>query len=154
MTLPTDPAPVPAPAPAPAAARLASPPVSSPLRRLLGPIAVVVIVVGAFRLFQHENQYEKMATSVTQAIVNNDMRPVERDFNALRRPQLEDRAKVGMLSDELNALGALKNVTETKTDVARAGYHTFEAHFQKSTWVEDMTLDGDGKIASFHVHAP
>ena len=101
-----------------------------------------------------ENHYEQLADRVTKAIVANDMRPVEGDFNALRRPQLENRAKVGELSDALNGLGAFKRTREDTSKDARPGYHHFSAEFGKATWVEDMALDADGKIASFHVHPP
>ena len=126
---------------------------SSLRQRQLFVIVVLVVTAVAFRLIvPHHSHYERLAASVTKAIIANDMRPVESDFNALRRPQLEDRAKVGQLSDELNALGAFKGVKETTPADARAGYHTFSASFDKATWSEDMTLDADGKIAAFHVH--
>jgi hypothetical protein len=123
----------------------------------LGPklFVVVVLIVTAlfFRLVvPHANRYERLADNVTKAILANDMRPVESDFNALRRPQLEDRVKVGQLSNDLNALGAFKGVKETTPSTAREGYHTFSASFERATWSEDMTLDADGKIAAFHVH--
>ena len=100
------------------------------------------------------NHNERLADRVTSAIVANDMRPVSKEFNAIVRPKLEDRASVGRLSDELNALGAFKGAHETTPHEAPAGKHTFSARFEKATWVEDMTLDQDGKIASFHVHRP
>lgn len=101
-----------------------------------------------------ENQNERLADRVTAAIVANDMRPVEKDFNALDRPKLESRANVGRLSDRLNALGTFKRTHETTPRDARAGYHTFVADFSKGTMVEDMTFDADGKIAGFHVRPP
>jgi hypothetical protein len=130
-------------------------PAPSALRRQLFVFAVVVVTAIVFRLVvPHHNSYERLAADVTKGIVANDMKPVEGDFNALRRPQLEDRAKVGQLSDQLNALGAFKGVKETTPSDASAGYHTFAATFDKATWNEDMTLDADGKIAAFHVHPP
>jgi hypothetical protein len=125
------------------------------LRGQLVFFVVLVVTAVAFRLIvPHHNRYEALATNVTRAIISNDMRPVESDFNALRRPQLENRAKVGQLSDDLNALGAFKGLKETTPSDARAGYHTFAARFEKATWDEDMLLDADGKIAAFHVHPP
>ena len=100
-----------------------------------------------------ENHYEQLADRVTKAIVANDMRPVEPDFNALRRPQLENRERVGRLSDDLRPLGAFKAVHEDTPKDAPAGFHHFQAQFEKATWVEDLTVDADGKIAAFHVHA-
>lgn len=98
-----------------------------------------------------ENADEKLADRVTQAIVNNDIRPVEKDFNALTRPKLT-RGAVGRLSDQLNALGKFERTHETTPPDQKNGRHTFDAVFEKATWHEDMTLDEDGKIAAFYVH--
>jgi hypothetical protein len=117
------------------------------------PVALAVIF-GALIVyyFSHrENRYEKLASDVTKAVAANDMRPVEKDFNALRRPQLEDRGKVGQLSDFVNADGTLKRVKEDTPADSKAGYHHFIAEFDKGNLSEDLTVDADGKIADFHV---
>jgi hypothetical protein len=101
-----------------------------------------------------ENHNEKTADTVTKAIMANDMRPVEPDFNAIVRPKLLNRAHVGELSDQLNALGALKTIHETTAKDAPQGEHTFDAVFARGTWKEVMTIDSDGKIASFYVRPP
>lgn len=98
-----------------------------------------------------ENANEKLADRVTQAIVNNDITPVEKDFNALTRPRLTHGA-VGRLSDQLNELGKFDRTHETTPKDVSNGRHTFDAVFEKATWHEEMTLDEDGKIASFYAH--
>lgn len=98
-----------------------------------------------------ENANEKLADRVTQAIINNDVKPVEQDFNALTRPKLT-RGAVGRLSDQLNALGKFQRTHETTPKDAASGRHVFEAVFDKATWHEDLTLDEDGKIAAYHIH--
>lgn len=98
-----------------------------------------------------ENANEKLAARVTQAIVDNDVKPVEKDFNALTRPKLT-RGAVGRLSDQLNALGKFERVHETTPKDASGGRHTFDAVFDKAAWREEMTLDEDGKIAAFYIH--
>jgi hypothetical protein len=98
-----------------------------------------------------ENDNEKLADRVTQAIVNNDIRPVEKDFNALTRPKLT-RGAVGRLSDQLNTLGKFDRTHETTPKDVSNGRHTFDAVFEKATWHEEMTLDEDGKIAAFFIH--
>jgi hypothetical protein len=118
------------------------------VRRFAFPVAAVLLLAGCFG----ENHYEKMADQVTKAIIANDMRPVEPDFNAIVRPKLLNRSRVGQLSDELNALGALKRIKENTPSGVQAGEHTFAVEFQKATWSEDMLIDADGKIAAFHVH--
>ena len=141
-----------APALAPSGTSLpaAPKPARSPLPLVI--VVAAVIALGWFFFHPRENSNEKLATEVTQAIVNNDMRPVEKDFNALRRPLLENRERVGRLSDTLVALGKLKSIKEDTPQGKPTDYHHFQATFERATWVEDMTLDGDGKISAFHVH--
>ncbi len=130
-----------------------NPPRSNPLP-MIGIAAIVVAVALALVFRPHPNHNEELATQVTQAIVKNDMTPVEKNFNAMVRPRLENRAAVGRLSDDLHGLGTFKDVKEDTPSGSPAGFHHFQAHFEKGTWVEDMTLDGDGKISGFHVRDP
>jgi hypothetical protein len=100
------------------------------------------------------NHYEQQANAVTKAIIANDMRPVEKDFNALVRPKLESHARVGALSDQLAALGTFKGTKEDTPSDAPPRAHKFAATFERGTWIECMTYDQDGKIASFDVLPP
>jgi len=121
-------------------------------RRIAIYTVVFLVVLFAVNRFLHRaNRYEHLADRVTTAIANNNMKPVEGEFNALRRPQLEDRGKVGRLSDFVNAEGAFKGVKEDTPAGSQAGYHHFIAHFAKGDLAEDLTVDADGKIADFHV---
>jgi hypothetical protein len=113
--------------------------------------ALLVCCVLALAACGGENENEKLAGRVTQAIVDNDVKPVEKDFNALTRPKLT-RGAVGRLSDQLNALGKFEHIHETTPKDASKGRHTFDAVFDKATWHEDMNLDEDGKIAAFYIH--
>ncbi len=123
--------------------------------RALVPLVLgVAILASALNIFTHRsNRYEKLATEVTRAIANNDMRPVEKEFNAIRRPQLEDRGKVGRLSDFVNAEGKLQRVKEQPQTDGKPNVHRFVATFEKGKRAEDLTVDGDGKIVDFHVTA-
>ena len=115
------------------------------------PLAVALLALtGCFG----PNQYEKQADAVTKAIIANDMRPVEKDFNALVRPKLESRARVGALSDQLAALGAFQGAKENTPAGAPPRAHKFDASFEKATWTECATYDEDGKIAAFDVLPP
>jgi len=121
-----------------------------------GGIALVIFIVLVWivnSLVHHENRYEKLADSVTAAVASNDMRPVESEFNALRRPALENRATVGRLSDFVNELGAFKRTKEDTPANSPAGFHHFVAQFDKGTRSEEITLDADGKIAKFQIHS-
>ncbi len=120
------------------------------MRRLCS-IAVAAAVL-ALAGCAGENHAEKLADQVTRAIVANDMRPVAPEFNAIVRPKLMERERVGRLSDELAPLGSFKRTKENTPAGAAAGTHQFVAEFERGTRIEDMTLDSDGKIAAFHIH--
>ncbi|HMD03104.1 MAG TPA: hypothetical protein VKG44_09105 [Candidatus Baltobacteraceae bacterium] len=120
------------------------------MKRMATGLAAAALLAGC----AGENHYEQLADQVTKAVIANDMRPVEKDFNALARPQLENRAKVGALSDQLNALGTFKRNREDTPKGEPSTYHAFAAEFTKGTWQLVMRLDADGKIASFHIAPP
>jgi hypothetical protein len=118
------------------------------MRKIFATCMLALILTGCFG----PNNSERLANRVTMAIIANDMRPVEKEFNAMVRPKLENRQMVGRLSDQLNMLGRFNGVRETTPRGVPGGAHTFEVDFEKAKWVEDMTIDQDGKIATFHVH--
>lgn len=119
------------------------------VRALLAAATVLGLVACA-----GENHYEKLADDVTKAVVANDMRPVEGEFNALVRPKLVSRVRVGALSDRLAALGKFEGVKEDTPSGAQAGEHDFAARFVKSTWRVRMVVDADGKIAAYYITPP
>jgi len=114
-------------------------------------VFVIVIVLIANLLGHHENRYERMADAITQALAHNDMAPVQRDFNAIDRPELQNRARVGALSDLVGAMGAFKGSKENTPQGLDPGYHQFVETFAKGTLVEKYKLDADGKITHFHI---
>ncbi len=113
-------------------------------------IAIVIIVI-ANLLGRHENRYERMADAITQALAHNDMAPVQNDFNASDRPELQNRARVGALSDLVVSLGAFKGSKENTPQGSDPNYHQFVETFAKGTLVEKYKLDADGKITRFHI---
>ena len=126
-------------------------PVNRQRSTILAVIAVLVAVFLLSRLLPHENRYERLATKITQAIANNDMRPVEKNFNAIRRPELQDRARVGNLSNLVTPLGKLKRSKEDTPAGSPEGYHQFVEQFDKGTLLEKYQLDADGKVVKFHL---
>ena len=146
--VPPDPArPVPAPAP---------PPWRPPgMRQRLLPIVFVLFAMLVWSLFQpRPNVNEQVAMQVTDAVIANNMQPVESKFNAITRQYVEDRGRVGRLSQQLNDLGKLESLKEDTPKEAQPRYHRFVVRFDKATWIEEMTYDLDGKIESFHIHPP
>ncbi|MBC5798994.1 MAG: hypothetical protein GIX03_09265 [Candidatus Eremiobacteraeota bacterium] len=114
-------------------------------------IVVVLIVVVANLIGHRKNRYERMADSITQALARNDMAPVQKDFNAVDRPQLQDRERVGHLSNLVVSMGTFKGSKETTPRGSDPNYHSFVETFAKGTLAEKFQLDPDGKITRFHI---
>ncbi len=129
-------------------------PVARPNPRRIILLAVVVLVV-LFAIdklvIHHRNRYESTADAITKAIAKNDMKPVEHAFNAVDRAQLEDRARVGELSNMVAAMGDFKASKQHTPAAWAAGYHHFTERFSKGTLEEKYELDADGKITRFHL---
>ena len=95
-----------------------------------------------------QNKYERQADQITQAVVNNDLRPVQNDL----APGIKiSRVQVAEWSDELSAQGKLESVKESK-DCA-PGWHCFNVKFEKRNYVERMRLDENGKVTNWAFHA-
>jgi hypothetical protein len=129
------------------------PPIRSSNVRL---VVIALIVLFALVVFyklvlHHRNRYESTADAITKAIAKNDMTPVLHAFNAIDRPQLEDRARVGRLSDLIVPLGAFKGSKEDTPPGSPEGYHHFKESFDKGELSEKYQLDADGKITKFHI---
>ena len=130
----------------------AKPPLPAPRLLIAGAVgAILLLGIALFAFSHHANRYESVADDVTKAIVNNDMTPVAQDFNAIRRSELADRARVGKLSDMVIALGAFKGSTEITPAGSASGFHEFTETFASGTLDEKYELDSDGKIVRFHI---
>lgn len=105
--------------------------------------ATIAVVACAF-----QNRNEREAEKITNAVIANDLRPVQND---IAKGIDITRVQVAEWSDELNAQGKLLSVKET-TENCSAGWHCFVAKFQKHTYVERMRLDENGKVANWNFH--
>lgn len=110
-------------------------------RRIVGVFAVAVLISGC----SFQNKYEREARAVTQAVINNDLRPVQNDI----APGITiTRVKVAEWSDQLNAQGTLKSVVETLKS-CRVGTHCFLVTLTKGTDIEQMRLNGNDQIVAW-----
>lgn len=134
-------------------ARGGGPPAKYDVRRIvIGAVIALVVLVLAYKLlFHHRNRYESTADAITKAIARNDMRPVMHAFNAILKPELENRARVGHLSDLVVSKGTFKGSKEDTPASSPQGYHHFIVRFDKGTLFEQFLLDSDGKITKFHI---
>jgi hypothetical protein len=121
---------------------------------VIAAIVVFVLVLGYKLLHHHRSTYEATADAVTIAIQKNDMTPVLHKFNAIDVPELEDRERVGRLSNLLAPLGAFKGSKEITPASDNPGVHEFTENFADGTKFEKYKLDADGKIVKFYIGDP
>jgi hypothetical protein len=112
---------------------------------------VAVAALAALAACSFQNKYEKEAQSITEAVVNNNMQPVQSDI----APRVKiTRVQVAAMSDELGEAGKLLSLKETTTNCP-PGMHCFDVKFDKRAFVEHMRLDEDGKVVDWnYVPAP
>jgi hypothetical protein len=111
--------------------------------------ATMAVALGLGACSGNSGSEQKLADSVTRAVYNNDMSGVTSNFSSGVAPQVT-RASLGMLSDQLHAMGNYQGLTETATDVPAKRY-TFDAKFDKGDMTVQMRLDANGKIAAYRV---
>jgi hypothetical protein len=98
-----------------------------------------------------QNPNEHLAQRITEAVVNNDLRPVSGD---IALPKSVSRVQVAEWSDELNDQGKLQSVHEvTCPPGLEVGLHCFIATFEKRTYDEHMMLNAQGKVSSWQFRA-
>jgi hypothetical protein len=95
-----------------------------------------------------QNQDERQADRITQAVIKNDLKPVEND---IAKGISITRVKVAEWSDELNAQGKLLSVKETTVNCT-PGWHCFDVKFAKHAYVERMRFDENHKVVDWSFH--
>jgi hypothetical protein len=107
---------------------------------------IVVAAAAALAACSFQNKYEKEAQNITQAVVNNNLQPVQGDVaDGIKIT----RVQVAAWSDELSAQGKLVSVKEV-TENCPAGTHCFDVKFEKHDYVEHMRLDDHGKVVDWN----
>jgi hypothetical protein len=110
-------------------------------RRLAAAAALAALAACSF-----QNKYEKEAQSITEAVVANNLAPVQNDI----APRVKiTRVQVAAMSDELSAQGKLLSLKETTTNCP-PGMHCFDVKFEKKSYVEHMSLDENGKVVMWN----
>ncbi|HEY1867136.1 MAG TPA: hypothetical protein VGG70_02500 [Candidatus Cybelea sp.] len=112
--------------------------------RIAGAIAAALLVAAC----SFQNRNEREAERITNAVVANDLRPVQND---IAKGIAITRVQVAEWSDELNGQGKLLSVKETPEGCS-PGWHCFVVKFQKHTYVERMRFDENGKVANWNFH--
>lgn len=114
------------------------------LARFLLLAAALTALIGC----SFQNRNEREAQRITQAVIDNNLKPVEDDIG---KNVAITRVQVAEWSDELNSQGKLLSVKETTTDCA-AGWHCFNVKFQKRDYLERLRFDERGKVVNWEFH--
>jgi hypothetical protein len=88
-----------------------------------------------------QNKYEKQADAITNAVLANNLAPVQ---DQLAKGVNVSRVKVAEWSDELNDQGKLESIKEVQP--CDPGAHCFKVTFEKHVYNEEMALDENGKV--------
>jgi hypothetical protein len=111
-------------------------------------LSIVVAGIAGLVGCSFQNQNEREADRITQAVIKNDLKPVESD---IAKSISITRVKVAEWSDELNAQGKLLSVKETTVKCA-PGWHCFDVKFAKRAYVERMRFDENHKVVDWSFH--
>lgn len=95
-----------------------------------------------------QNQDQREADRMTQAVIDNDLKPVEND---IAKGISITRVKVAQWSDELGAQGKLLSVKATTAD-CKPGWRCFDVKFQKHDYVERMRFNNSHKVVDWQFH--
>jgi hypothetical protein len=100
----------------------------------------------------HRNAHERLADSITRAVVADDLSPVIQRFD----PSIEGvltRVRVAEFSDQLSAQGAYQGLKQTADAWCPQGALCFDVQFQNGTDREVMKVTPNGKVRYWWIRA-
>jgi hypothetical protein len=92
------------------------------------------------------------ADSTTQAVYNDDVNAVTKNFDDNLRSQVT-RTEVGIMSDQMHQLGDYKGLTFVSDNPSKNEY-TYRAGFSKGDASVVVRLDADGRFAAYRFLVP
>jgi hypothetical protein len=98
------------------------------------------------------NQHERLADSITRAVIANDLSPVIGRFDPRIEGELT-RVRVAQLSDELSAAGAYHGLKQTGASWCPQGALCFDVQFENGAYREVMKLANGGKVRYWWIRA-
>jgi hypothetical protein len=116
-------------------------------------VAVIVVVLLVRACSGRENQFEKSAHELTQAVQANDFASVAKLENSQTAATM-GRGRLGTAADALAPLGKIKKVHENTPAGDGERVHEFDVTFDNGSVHEKILFDPDGKIFRFHYDPP
>ncbi|HKU68893.1 MAG TPA: hypothetical protein VJP85_14055 [Candidatus Baltobacteraceae bacterium] len=98
------------------------------------------------------SKQERLADSITRAVIADDLSPVMNDFDPTIEGELT-RVRVAHFSDELSAQGAYQGLKQTSASWCPQGALCFDVQFQSGRYLEMMKLASDGKVRYWWIRA-
>jgi hypothetical protein len=111
-------------------------------------ITLVALLAGC----SYQNRHERLADSITRAVISNDLSPVMNRFDPHIEGELT-RVRIAQLSDELSAQGAYQGLKQTDASWCPQGAVCFDVQFQGGPFREVMKLAKDGKVRYWWIRA-
>jgi hypothetical protein len=100
----------------------------------------------------HQNAHERLADSITRAVVANDLSPVIERFDPRIEGELT-RVRVAEFSDQLSAQGAYQGLKQTADAWCPQGALCFDVQFQNGIDHEVMKVTPSGKVRYWWIRA-
>jgi hypothetical protein len=99
-----------------------------------------------------QNTHERLAESITRAVIGNDLAPVMKRLDPSIKGELT-RVRVAQLSDELSAQGPYQGLKQTAASWCPQGAFCFDVQFQTGPYHEVMKVTQNGKVRYWWIRA-
>ena len=113
---------------------------------------VLIALLMLLTACSYQNGRERVADSITRAVIGNDLSPVMNRLDPSIEGELT-RVRVAQLSDELSAQGPYQGLKQTSGSWCPQGVLCFDVQFQNGTYHELMKLAKDGKVRYWWIRA-
>ncbi len=114
--------------------------------------ALILILLALLAGCSHQNTHERLADSITRAVIGNDLAPVMNRLDPGIEGELT-RVRIAELADELSAQGAYQGLKQTAASWCPQGAICFDVQFQSAAYHEVMKLAKDGKVRYWWIRA-
>ena len=114
---------------------------------------MIVLVLLVRACSGHENQYEKIARELTQAVQNNDYDARREARERARRPPRWGTAGSAHAADAFAPLGKIKSVKENTPADDGDRVHEFDVTFENGVVHEKIQFDPRDKVFKFKYDA-
>jgi len=111
--------------------------------------AAIVLLALLGACASRANDPQAMADRVTRSVYADDMTATTADFDEETKKTIT-RSQLGVLSDQMHALGDYRSLTQRSGD-PDTGKYAYDAHFANGTMLVELRVDPSGKVGAYRV---